>query len=112
LKGKNMKKNLTVLVLLVTWVLLSSLSLSSSALAGDGPEINGPLQGPDPEEVIVPVNGAVDDDDDEGDPGDAGDGYGATLGDGSDALGGYDIADKSILDELMLILMSLVQLAF
>ena len=105
-----MKKNLTVLVLLVTWVLLSSLSLSPTAFAGDVPEVNGPNQGQDPEEIIVPVNGAADDDD-EGDPGDAGDGYGATLGDGFGDLGGYNIVDKSILDELMLILMSLVQLA-
>jgi hypothetical protein len=110
LKEKNMKKNLTVLVLLVTWVLLSSISLSSTALAGDIPEINGPDQGQDPEEVICPVNGAADDDE-EGDPGDAGDGYGATIGDGSGDLGGFDNADKSILDELMLILTSLIQLA-
>ena len=105
-----MKKNRLVLVLLVTWALLSTTSLASIAQAGDDPDLNVPGQGSDPQEIIVPADGAPDDDG-EGDPGDAGDGYGATIGDGSGDLGGYDFEDKSILDELMLILTSLIQLA-
>ncbi len=102
-----MKKNLLVLVLLVTWSLLSISLLSSAAYAGadlDLPEVSVP-QGP-----IVEVNGAGDDDSG-GDPGDAGDGYGITDQGLDGNQGGCNGVDDKILDEFMLILMSLIQLA-
>lgn len=102
-----MKKNLLVLVLLVTWSLLSISSLSSAAFAGADLDLPG---GSSPEGPVVEVNGAGDDDSG-GDPGDAGDGYGIIdQGLGGDQ-GGCNGADDSTLDEFMLILMSLVQLA-
>jgi hypothetical protein len=107
LKEKNMKKNLLVLVLLVTWSLLSISSLSSAAYAGA--DLNLP-EGASSEGLIVEVTGAGDDDSG-GDPGDAGDGYGI-IDQGLDGNhGGCNGEDDKILDELMLILMSLIQLA-
>ena len=102
-----MMKNLLVLVLLVTWSLLSISLLSSAAGAGvdlDLPEWSSP-NGP-----IVEVNGAGDDDSG-GDPGDAGDGYGISDQGLDGNQGGCDGADDSILDEFILIMMSLIQLA-
>jgi hypothetical protein len=107
LKEKNMKKNLMVLVLLVTWILLSFTSLPPVAFADEG-QIQVPGQGNDQDEIIVPGNGA-DDDDSGGDPGDAGDGYGSDLNEGK--LGELDGVDDSKLDEFLQILMSLIQLA-
>ena len=104
-----MKKNLVVLVLLVTWSLLSISLHSSTAFAGADLNLS---EGSSPAGPIVEVNGGGDDDSG-GDPGDAGDGYGVT--DQGDGLGGNqdgcDGGDDSILDEFMLILMSLIQLA-
>jgi len=102
-----MKKNLVVLVLLVTWSLLSITSLSSTALAGAD---LGPPDGPSPNEPIVEVNGSGDDDVG-GDPGDAGDGYGATQGDLGGNPGGFAGMDDWIFDEYLLIMLSLIQLA-
>ena len=101
-----MKKNHTVLVLLVVWTVLSISTLSSLACAGEIPDVQGPPQN----EIIVPVNGA-DDDDSGGDPGDAGDGYGVDQPDSGGGLGGNDGVDDSVLDEIMLILTSLIRLA-
>jgi hypothetical protein len=106
-----MKRNLTVLVLLVTWSLLSVSSLNSVAYAGDLPETQGFDLGSAQDDPIVEVNGG-NDDGTGGDPGDAGDGYG--IADQSDLLGnlgGSSGLDDSILDEYLLILMSLMQLA-
>ena len=99
-----MKKNLVVLVLLVTWSLLSISPLTSSAYAGS-------TDGPSRDDNIVEVNGSSDDDTG-GDPGDAGDGYGiADPDDLTGGLGGCDGMDESILDEYLLIMLSLIQLA-
>jgi len=62
-----MKKNLTVLVLLVAWTVLSISTLPTLAFAGEIPDVEG--------------------------------------------LGGNDGVGDSILDEVMLILMSLIKLA-
>jgi hypothetical protein len=110
LKEKNMKRNLTVLVLLVTWSLLS---IPTLALAGNETEMAG---GPDPnndcsQDLIVHVTGAADDDSG-GDPGDAGDGYGFN---DPDLIGGItgecDGVDPSLIEEYLIFLMSLAQLA-
>ena len=101
-----MKRNLTVLVLLVAGILMSTTMLSSLAFAGEIPED----QDSPPNEIIVPGNGA-DDDGNGGDPGDAGDGYGNDILDNGGGMGGNDGVDDSILDEVMLILMSLIKLA-
>ncbi len=106
-----MKRNLTVLVLLVMWSLLSLASLSSAATAGVIPENQGSSDVFSQHDVIIHVNGAVDDDQG-GDPGDAGDGYGISdHPDDVGSLNGSGGLDNSILGEFMLILMSLVQLA-
>jgi hypothetical protein len=111
LKEKNMKRNLTVLVLLVTWSLLFLPSLSSVAVAGDVPDNAGTDPGTSQDDVVVHVNGASDDDTG-GDPGDAGDGYGITdQPELEGSLSGFDGLDDTTLDEYMLILMSLIQLA-
>ena len=102
-----MKKNLLVLVLLVTWSLLSISSLSSVAYAGADLDLPG---GSVPEGPIVEVYGPGDDDSG-GDPGDAGDGYGITDQGLDGNEGGCNGVDDKILDEFMLILMSLIQLA-
>ena len=102
-----MKKNLLVLVLLVTWSLLSISSLSSAAYVGADLDLP---EGSVPEGPIVEVNGAGDDDSG-GDPGDAGDGYGATQGNLGGNPGGFEGVDDSIFDEYLLIMLSLIQLA-
>jgi hypothetical protein len=110
LKEKNMRKNLAVLVLLVTWSLMSipmlSIAGTDHSLPGD-PEVNG---GSCSLDLIVHVNGATDDDNG-GDPGDAGDGYGYTE---PDLMGGNtgdcDGVDSSIFDEYLIFIMSLTQL--
>ena len=105
-----MKKNLTVLVLLVAWSLMS---IPSLALAGNDYGLPGD---PDPNgdassDLIIHVTGAADDDSG-GDPGDAGDGYGFTdpdlLG---DITGECDGVDVSVVDEYLLFILSLIQLA-
>jgi len=106
-----MKKNLTVLVLLVTLSLLSIPSLLFAAGPGEFPDNPGSADGSSSPGLVVHVNGATDDDSG-GDPGDAGDGYGIS----DDVLdpgnhGELNGIDDSILDEFMLILMSLIQLA-
>ena len=106
-----MKKNLTVLVLLVTWSLISipmqSFAANDSRLSGN-PETNGGSSSPD---LIIHVTGATGDDKG-GDPGDAGDGYGFT---DVDIIGGRfgecDGVDASVIDEYLLFIMSLIQLA-
>ncbi len=99
-----MKKNLLVLVLLVTWSFLSISPLASDAFAGSN-------DGPSQDDNIVEVSGS-NDDDTGGDPGDAGDGYGISdQGDSADGLGGFDGMDDSVLDEYLLIMLSLIQLA-
>jgi len=105
-----MKKDRMVLVLLVMWSLLSISSLSSLAFAGEIPD-DQDLSGKSPhQDTIIQVNGATDDGTD-GDPGDAGDGYGIAEQIGSsDNVGACGCMGKSILDEYLLILMSLVQL--
>ncbi len=98
-----MKKNLVVLVLLVTWSLLSISPLSSAAYAGSTDNSSR-------DDTIVEVNGS-NDDDTGGDPGDAGDGYG--ISDQDDllgGLGGFDGMDDSTIDEYLLIILSLIQL--
>ncbi len=106
-----MKKNLAVLVLLVAWSLLSIPSLSSVACAGGIPEYLDSNSGSSPHDLIVHVTGATDDGTG-GDPGDAGDGYGVSdQPDLGGFMGGSDGMDDSILDEFLLILMSLIQLA-
>ena len=112
LKGKNMKRNLTVLVLLVTWSLLALPSLSSVAYASeflnDGQSGSGPIQN----DIVFEGDGASDDDG-EGDPGDAGDGYGISDDpDEFDPPGGIGNGNSLIIDELRLILKSLIQLVF
>jgi hypothetical protein len=103
MKEKNMKRNLVVLVLLVTWSLLSISPLGSAAYAGS-------TDGLSSDDNIVEVNGSSDDDTG-GDPGDAGDGYGiADQGDMGDGLGGCNGIDDSIIDEYLLIMLSLIQL--
>jgi|GEM_PF-5369815 len=105
-----MKRNLVVLVLLVT-VSLMSVPLLASAAQAD--RISNTLSGTgesNSQDLVVNVCGAADDDTG-GDPGDAGDGYGISdtrkgLGDLSGAGG----ADASGLDEMMLILSALIQL--
>jgi len=99
-----MKKNLTVLVLLVAWTVLSISTLPTFAFAGEIPDV----QDPPPNEIIAPLDGGGDDDNG-GDPGDAGDGYG--ISEQPEGLGGNDGVGDSILDEVMLILMSLIKLA-
>ena len=106
-----MKRNHTVLVLLVMWSLLSIASLSSAATTGEIPDNQGSSGVLSQHDVVIHVNGAVDDDQG-GDPGDAGDGYG--ISDNPDDVGslnGNGGFDNPILGEFMLILMSLVQLA-
>ena len=106
-----MKRNLLVLVLLVTWSLLSISLLTPVAFAGELPASQVADQGPDRDDLIIEVNGGTDDGSG-GDPGDAGDGYGIT--DQSTVqgnLGESSGLDNSILDEYLLILMSLIQLA-
>ena len=106
-----MKKNLTVLVLLVTLSLLSIPSLSFAVGPGEIPDNPGSPDSSSSPGIVVNVNGATDDDSG-GDPGDAGDGYGISddLVDPGDQ-GELNGIDNSILDEFMLILMSLIQLA-
>lgn len=108
-----MKRNLTVLVLLVAWSLLSLPLLASHANAtdfiNDGESDSDPIQNG----VVIEEYGAPDDDTG-GDPGDAGDGYGA-VGDPSDQTGpggGIGNGNSSLLGELRLILLSLSQLVF
>ncbi len=99
-----MKKNLVVLVLLVTWSLLSISPLSSDAYAGSTDD-------PSRDDNIVEVNGSSDDDTG-GDPGDAGDGYGISdQDDPMGGLGGLEGMDDSAIDEYLLIMLSLIQLA-
>lgn len=106
-----MKKNLTVLVLLVMWSLLSIASLSSAATTGEIPEKQGSSDVAPQHDIVIHVTGAADDDQG-GDPGDAGDGYGISdQPDGIGSLNGSGGAGNSVLDEFWVILMSLVQLA-
>lgn len=106
-----MKRNLTVLVLLVMWSFLSIASLSSAATTGEIPEKQGSSEVGPQNDVVIHVNGAVDDGD-EGDPGDMGDGYGISdQPDSGGNLGGFHGADNSMMEELMLLLTSLIQLA-
>jgi len=107
-----MKRNLTVLVLLVAWSLLALPSLSSLAFAGeylnDGQSGSGPIQN----DIIFEGDGA-DDDDGDGDPGDAGDGYGISDDpDEFDPPGGIGNGNSLIIEELRLLLKSLIQLVF
>jgi len=107
-----MKKNLLVLVLLMSVAVWSVPSLSSSAAAAevqDRLEDRGETSDRD---LIFDTMGEPDDDSGEGDPGDAGDGYGASKGhrfiiDGSDVEG----LDSSGLSGYWLILLSMIQLA-
>ena len=106
-----MKRNHMVLVLLVMWSLLSIATLSSAATIGEIPDNQGSSGVVSEHDVVIHVNGAADDDQG-GDPGDAGDGYGVSdQSDGVGSLNGSDGISKSILDEFMVILMSLIQLA-
>lgn len=108
-----MKKNLTVLVLLVALSLLSLPLLASHAYAtdfmNDGESDSGPIQNG----VIIEDDGAPDDDSG-GDPGDAGDGYGADDDPTNQTGPGGGIGDgnSSLIREIWLILMSLSQLVF
>jgi hypothetical protein len=73
----------------------------------DGESVSGPNQ----DNFVVETDGASDDDS-QGDPGDSGDGYGITDNPGqADPPGGVGNGNSMIIDEFMLILMSLVQLA-
>jgi hypothetical protein len=113
LKEKNMRKNLTVLVLLVAGSFLFAASLPSASLADGIPVFQDPPTVPDDGDDVIGGDGANDDGGD-GDPGDAGDGYGASgqpiiVGGGDH--GGLDRAEDVILGELWLILISLTQLA-
>jgi len=103
-----MKRIILVLVLLVTWSLLSVPAFASSAMTEEGknpPANQNGSQG----DLVVDLTGAPNDDGSEGDPGDAGDGYGAagnpefTLGDGAQG------SDGSIMEEYLLFLMMMVQ---
>ena len=106
-----MKKNLMVLVLLVMWSLLSIASLSSASTTGDISEIKGSSGAASQHDIVIHVTGAADDDQG-GDPGDAGDGYGVSdQPDDGGFLNGNEGFISSDLDEFMLILMSLIQLA-
>ena len=98
-----MKRNLVVLVLLVTWSILSISPLGSAAYAGSADE-------PSRDDNVVEVNGSSDDDTG-GDPGDAGDGYGIADHGDLGGLDGCDGMDDSIIDEYLLIMLSLIQLA-
>ena len=103
-----MKRNLTVLVLLVTCSLLSISLFTSVVCAGELPVKSG--YRPPQNDLVVEVTG-VGDDGTSGDPGDAGDGYGII--DKSDLIGkldGSSTMKDPILDEYLLILMSLIQL--
>jgi hypothetical protein len=112
LKEKDMKRNLTVLVLLVMWLLLTLATVSSAATTGQIPEMQGSSGGSSQQDDgVVPVNGAVDDGDPEGDPGDAGDGYGIVpQPERTGFQGAGNGSSIEILDEFILILMSLVSL--
>ena len=107
-----MKRNLLVLVLLVTWSLLSIPSLSFAGTESDIAENTGTSEGASSPDTALQVNG-VTDDDTGGDPGDAGDGYGVVDDGPIDPgyHGGYDGMDESIWDEFMTILQALIQLA-
>ena len=105
-----MKRNLRVLVLLVTWSLLFLPSLSSIACASEyinnGDSGSGPIQN----DIVVEDDGAPDDDNG-GDPGDGTDGYGATnQSDHMGPGGSLGNGDSLIPDEFITILMSLVKL--
>ena len=108
-----MRKNLTVLVLLVTWSLLSTPMLTSTACAGQIPDNLESSPGSSHDDPIVYVNGATDDGTG-GDPGDAGDGYGIwDLPDSGGGLSDSSELDSMAIDELLLILQSLlIQLVF
>jgi hypothetical protein len=110
-KEKNMKRNLTVLVLLVTWSLMSIPMLSFAANDNGVPDVPESSGGSSSQDLIVRVTGAADDDNG-GDPGDAGDGYGFTDPDLiGEITGESDGVDTSIIDEYLLFIMSLIQLA-
>ena len=109
-----MKRNLTVLVLLVAWSLLSLPLLASHANATDFLYGGDSNSGPIPEGEVIEDDGVPDDGPPDGDPGDGGDGYGVT-GDPTsqtDPGGGIGNGNSSLLDELRLILLSLSQLVF
>ncbi len=106
-----MKKNLTVLVLLVAWSLMSTVSFPSAVLADEISQDHD-ADGGHPSDLIIDPCGGNDDGGD-GDPGDAGDGFGAQglprlVGDG---LGDNDGVDLGIPEELWLLIASLIQLA-
>ena len=103
-----MKRNLTVLVLLVAWSLLSLPLLASHASATDFINGGDSDSGPIPECNVIEDDGAPDD---EGDPGDAGSGYGAN-DDPTSPGGGIGNGNSNLRDELRLILLSLSQLVF
>ena len=105
-----MKRNLTVLVLLVAWSLMSTVSFPSAVLADEISQVHDADGGP-PSDLIVDPNGDNDDDDD-GDPGDAGDGFGAQSLPGlfGDGLGGSDGVGLAIPEGLWLFVASLIQL--
>ena len=108
-----MKKNLTVLVLLVAWSLLSLPLFASHANATDFINGGDSYSGPIPEGDVIQDDGAPGDDG-EGDPGDAGDGLGIA-GDPTSQSGpggGIGNGNSILLDELRLILLSLSQLVF
>jgi len=110
LKEKDMKRNLTVLVLLVTWSLCFAPSLVSTAPAAVVPQNLDPSQNFTSSDAVVSVTGATDDDTG-GDPGDAGDGYGIVdKPEKAGSLGGSGGVDATVLDECLLVLMSLIQL--
>jgi hypothetical protein len=112
MKEKDMKRNLAVLVLLVTWSLLSTPMLTSAACTVQVPENLDSSDGPAHQGPIVSVSGATDDGTG-GDPGDAGDGYGVTdQPDSGGGIGEFDGVQGSNLGELLFILQSLIQLVF
>ena len=106
-----MKRNLTVLVLLVAWSLLSIPLLSAASEVGDVSDSPSRVDGVKGPDQTLDVNGAADDDSG-GDPGDAGDGYGYAPPPRSMVEGELcGQGDRSAFERFLLILKSLIQLA-
>ena len=107
-----MKKNLSVLVLLMMlalWAVPSLISPATAAEVQDRLEDRG--EGPSGN-LTWDTDGDPADDSRDGDPGDAGDGYGANSGPKLSLDGtGCEGADGSGWDEYLIILLSWIQLA-
>ena len=105
-----MKRNLTVLALQVTCSLLSVSFLTSVAYADELSVYLGSDHGSSQKDLVFEVTG-FEDESAGGDPGDAGDGYGVIEKiEIKGKLDGSSDTGDSILDEYLLILMSLIRL--